>query len=119
VASHTGATRTESSNKPDFEAFISPLVLDRYGRYMHGHLKMADGTLREPDNWQRGIKASAYAKSLVRHVIQFWSTYRGFPAHDYDTGQRVLMEDILCAVIFNASGFLHELLKRRLKTRPR
>lgn len=117
MASHSGATRTDSSNKPDFDGFLSPLVLARYGAYMHKHRKLADGSLRESDNWQRGIPFSAYAKSLLRHVLQFHGWHRGFVPEDWDTGETLHIEDILCAIIFNASGYLHEILKRRVRRR--
>jgi hypothetical protein len=106
----TGATRSKDDNKPDYEGFISPLVLERYGQYMHGHRTQVDGTIRASDNWQKGIPLGAYAKSLIRHVFQFWKLYRGHPVADWDTKDAVGMEDILCSIIFNSMGYLHEIL---------
>jgi len=111
----TGATRSKDSNKPDYEGFLSPLVIERYGNYMHAHRVQADGSLRDSDNWQKGIPKSAYAKSLIRHVMQFHKLHRGHEVFDWDTGADINVEDMLCAIIFNAMGYLHETLKEDLK----
>jgi len=102
----TGATRDVDTNKADFEGFLSPLVLRRYGEYMNRHRVQSDGSLRDSDNWQRGIPLDAYMKSGFRHFMDWWSGHRG---HKTSTGESV--EEELCALIFNASGYLHELLK--------
>lgn len=101
----TGATRSASATKVDYEGFMSPLVLEAYGRFMHFHRELEDGTLRASDNWQRGIPFDNYAKSLIRHVFSFWRWHRGY---------LLINETItwtLCAIIFNASGYLHEWLQ--------
>ena len=99
----TGATRNDDTDRLDYEAFLSPLVLERYAQYLHKHRVQRDGTLREGDNWQAGIPLPAYAKSLLRHTISFWKAHRGYEAED--------IEESLSAIIFNASGYLFELLK--------
>lgn len=105
----TGATRSADGGKLDFEGFLSPLVLQRYAEFMHKHRRQADGKLRNSDNWQKGIPLDAYMKSGWRHFLDWWRGHRGLPTID-PAGQ----EDSLCAVIFNASGYLHELLKSRI-----
>lgn len=100
----SGATRNLDENKLDYEGFLSPLVLERYAQYMHKHRKQADGKLRDSDNWQRGMPIKEYMKSLWRHVMDVWRQLRGLPGEDE-------FEDSVCAVIFNASGMLHERLK--------
>ena len=100
----TGATRDTDDDKIDFEGHFSPLVLQAYGYYMHRHRKQADGSIRTSDNWQKGIPKDQYMKSLWRHLMEAWSAHRGWSAKD-------LLEDALCAIIFNASGYLHELIK--------
>lgn len=109
----TGATRNIDTTKPDFDGFLSPLAIQAFGEYMHKHRVQSDGTLRASDNWQKGIPIDAYRSSLLRHVIQAWTAGRGFEATDYDTGKPVELVDALCAIIFNAQGWLHELLKAR------
>jgi hypothetical protein len=63
----TGATRDTDEGKLDFEGFLSPTVLKAFAEYMHEKRKMPDGSLRDSDNWQRGIPVDAYMKSMWRH----------------------------------------------------
>lgn len=106
----TGATRDTDTNKYDYEAFLSPLVIEAFGRYMHKNRLQKDGTLRDGDNWQKGIPQEAYIKSGFRHFMEWWKWHRGYgsphPAHEE-------LEEALCALIFNAQGYLHEHLKRK------
>lgn len=104
----TGATRDNDDGKHDYEAFFSPIVFEERGKYMQRHRIQPDGVLREGDNWQQGIPFSAYMKSLWRHFFDVWKIHRGYQA-------RTDMKDALCAVIFNAEGYLHELLKKELE----
>lgn len=104
----TGATRDTDENKPDYEGFISPLVLERYGQYMMKHQVQADGKLRDSDNWQKGIPKDAYIKSGFRHFMDLWKEHRGFPSREG-------LEDALCATMFNVMGYLHEHLKTKKK----
>ncbi len=106
----TGATRDDDKTKLDYEGFLSPLVLERYAQYMHDHRVQADGKLRDSDNWQRGIPIDAYMKSLWRHLIDLWFIHRGYKRYDYRDGHGIEAEEALCAVIFNAMGYLHEIL---------
>ena len=100
----TGATRDSDETKLDLEGFLSPEVLLRFGEYMNQHRKQADGKLRDSDNWQKGIPKEAYIKSGLRHVMDWWLNHRGLTAREN-------IQDALCAVIFNAQGYLYELLK--------
>lgn len=104
----TGATRNDSDGKPDFEGFLSPLVIDRFGEYMGKHRRQADGSLRDSDNWQRGIPLASYMKSGWRHFLAWWRSHRGYSANED-------IEDALCALIFNAQGYLHETIKKRME----
>lgn len=105
----TGATRDNDNTKLDYEGFLSPLVLERYAQYMNIHRIQADGKLRDSDNWQKGIPLVAYIKSLFRHMLDVWRIHRGYET--INGNEEVNIEDALCAVIFNASGYLHEYLK--------
>lgn len=111
----TGATRDLDANKLDFEGFLSPLVLERYAEHMHKARKMPDGSMRESDNWQLGIPVVAYMKSLFRHFFSVWKLHRGLPVTEVVRGETIVkdLETELCAVIFNASGMLHETLKAK------
>jgi hypothetical protein len=97
----TGATRDTDENKLDFEGFFSPLVMEEFAKYMHGKRKMADGSMRDSDNWQKGIPLDAYIKSMWRHFFAVWKSHRG---------GNVSQEDLM-GLMFNVQGFIHETLK--------
>ena len=102
----TGATRDLDASKLDFEGFLSPVVLERYAEYMHKHRIQPDGALRDSDNWQKGIPKTAYMKSGWRHFFDWWLAHRGFASRDG-------IEEAVCALLFNAMGYLSVLLKER------
>jgi len=79
-------------------------VLERYAQYMHKHRTQADGKQRTSDNWQKGMTKDAWMKSGWRHVHAWWKEHRGYKTPDG-------IEDNLCGVMFNAMGYLNELLK--------
>lgn len=108
----TGATRDTTENKLDYEGFLSPIVLVRYAKYMNKHRLQPDGKLRDSDNWQKGMPKDVYMKSAWRHFMDFWLFHRGYKG-------RETIEDALCALIFNANGYLHELEKEKLKARDK
>jgi hypothetical protein len=101
----TGANRNSNQGKLDYEGFLSPLALKAYAEYMHKNRELEDGTLRDSDNWQKGIPLDSYMKSMFRHFTDVWSTHRG-----YETEENQVTN--LCAVMFNTMGMLHELLKK-------
>lgn len=107
----TGAKRNSDENKPDYEGYLSPLVIHAFGEYMTKHQFMSDGTKRASDNWQLGIPKDRLARSLFRHIIDFWTLHRGYQAINPDSGQFFTKEELLCAIIFNAQAFLHGILK--------
>jgi hypothetical protein len=98
----SGATRDTDDGKPDYEGFLSPLVIEAYGEYMNRHRVQTDGQLRAGDNWQKGIPREAYMKSGWRHFFAWWKAHR-------EDGNGI--EDALCALLFNVMGYLHEVLK--------
>ena len=105
----SGATRNLDSNKLDYEAFLSPVVLERYARYMHLHRKQKDGSIRSGDNWTKGIPRRQYLKSWFRHFFDVYALLRDFP----DVSIEKDMEEALCAALFNNMGLLHEVLVGR------
>lgn len=109
----TGATRNKSENKLAYSRFLSPEVIHRYCQYLHKHRRQKDGSLRDPDNWKKGIPEDVYLESLLRHNIDVWRLCYGMEVLDPDTNKRVDLEDLLCAVMFNSMGFLYEILKRK------
>ena len=96
----TGANRSDDRAKPDYEGYLSPLVIRRFGEYMLLHQYSGK---RTSDNWQKGIPMDAYMKSAWRHFLAWWDGHR---AGHVD-------EEALCGLLFNVQGYLHESLKRR------
>lgn len=97
----TGATQDDQEQKPDYEGYLSPLVIERFGQYMMAHQHTSTG-FRASDNWQMGIPIGEYIKSLWRHFMALWKTYRRSHAVD---------QEAACAILFNTMGLLHETLK--------
>lgn len=97
----TGATRDADDSKFDYEGFLSPTVLEAYADYMHTNRFQSDGTIRDGDNWQKGIPLDAYMKSMFRHFMAVWKGHRN---GDVKT-------DELAALMFNVMGYMHEKLK--------
>jgi hypothetical protein len=104
----TGATRDTDEGKLDYEAYFSPRVLRARAEYMARHAVQADGERRPGDNWQKGMPFGEYMKSLWRHFFDVWSLWRSGYGDD---GTQADLVESLCAVMFNAEGMLHELLR--------
>jgi hypothetical protein len=105
----SGATRDTAEDKLDYEGFLSPKVLLQFAKYMNMNRVQSDGNLRDSDNWQKGIPFDAYMKSGYRHFNEWWFLHRCLTARDRDG----MIEGIgaICGLMFNAMGYLHELLK--------
>lgn len=110
----TGATRDSDENKNDYEGFLHPLVIEAYGDYMRLHCKQADGTIRNGDNWQKGIPKSAYMKSAWRHFLDWWYLHRGIKRFDTTDHHAITKQEVLCALLFNVMGYLYEELKPKV-----
>lgn len=108
----TGATRDLDDSKLDYEGFLSPAVLQRYAEYMHANRVQPDGSVRSGDNWQKGIPQDAYMKSGFRHFMDWWLIHRGLSGREDQ-------ETAICALLFNAMGYLHELLRQRRNAEAR
>lgn len=104
----TGANRDVEEGKHDYEGFLSPAVIQRFGAYMHKNRHLRDGSLRDSDNWQKGIPLNVYMKSLWRHFLDIWCLHRKVPAEATRD-----IEEALCGLLFNSMGYLHEILKAR------
>lgn len=109
---NTGATRDTDEGKYDYEGFLSPIVLERYGQYMNKHRKQSDGSLRASDNWQSGIPKDAYIKSMWRHFLDVWFIHRGYKRFDKQRNEEITIDEALCALLFNIMGYLYEVLKK-------
>lgn len=104
----SGATRNDDSTKFDYEGFLNPEALHVFAAYMHLHRFQRDGSVRDSDNWQKGIPLRRYVKSLVRHVVDLWRMERGYGVTNPDTGEPHTKQELACAIVFNAMGYLKE-----------
>ncbi len=113
----TGATRDTAQNKIDPEGFLAPEVIALFSEYMHRHRFQSDGTMRDSDNWQKGIPVDAYMKSMWRHFLDLWLLHRGAPPVSPDHAQigdlEAMKREILCALLFHVQGMLFESLRGR------
>lgn len=101
----SGATRDDEDGKWDFEGFLSPEVLDMFAEYMHKHRVRSDGSLRDSDDWQKGMPLDVYMKSMFRHFMDVWRFHRG-------TGtEQAVIYDSLMALMFNVQGYAFELIQ--------
>lgn len=102
----SGATRDDDKQKLNYIGSFSPLALRRFAEFMRDH-NIKNGDLkRNEGNWKKGMPKQSYIESKIRHFVDFWITHEG-----YEDGN---IEDMLCADIFNAMGYLHELLVAKL-----
>ena len=104
----TGATRDTGNTKPEYEGYISPLVVQRYGEYMLKHQTQANGEQRTSDNWQKGMPRQWFVDSAYRHFLDLLLYHDG-----YDDFAEEDLQEALCALLFNISGYLHEVILRR------
>ncbi len=101
----TGATRDTDDGKLDFEGFFSPGVMYAFAQYMQDNRVQSDGSVRDSDNWQKGIPRDQYMKSMYRHFMEVWSAHRCNAVE--------VNEDALCALMFNVMGYLFEMQEGR------
>ncbi len=106
----TGASRDSDEDKPDYEGFLSPLAIRRFGEYMTKHRVQSNGEIRPSDNWQHGFPLDVYMKSMWRHFHDVWMLHRGHSVeHSYEDNPD--LGEALAALFFNVQGYLHELEK--------
>lgn len=104
----TGATRDDNTHKLNYVQGLSAQVQQRYLEYLSAHRLQKDGSLRDWDNWKRGIDPVTYRESLLRHANDAVRASMGLPVPE-----NASLEDLLCAIRFNADGWLFELLAAR------
>lgn len=106
----SGATRSPLGDKLCYAGFISPLAQKRFAEYMHLHRTQADGQIRQPDNWKKGIPLGSFMDSMSRHYQDVWLHMDGFSGEAVED-----METALCGLFFNIQGMLHEIVKERIE----
>ena len=111
---NSGSTRS-SEPLEDYEGFLSPLVIETYGRYMSRHRTQANGEMRNSDNWQKGMPKARYMRSMWRHFLEVWKIWRT-KGLTPSTAEPLI--DALCALMFNVQGMLLEVLISAGMKRP-
>lgn len=108
----SGASRDSNDHpdKPNYYKALSPIVLREYVKYLGRHRTMPDETKRDWDNWKNGIPIDVYMEGLLRHVMAVWLIQHGYKS--YDNNGEVTLKNSLNGVMFNTTGFLHEILKK-------
>ncbi len=96
----TGATRNIDTNKNDYKGFVSWRAMRKFGDYMTKNRVQADGSIRDSDNWKKGIPLESYESSLARHVQEFFEAL--------ENKDRERMDLVAPAIMFNIQGWMHE-----------
>ena len=99
----TGATRNSDDGKFDYEGFNHPIVEWQFACYMHKHRKLEDGSLRDGDNWQKGIPRDQLMKSLMRHVMDLHLIHKGHSVVG-ENDEMVTIVDALMGIRFNVNA---------------
>lgn len=110
----SGATRDRDDDKLDYDGFFSGPAMETFAEYMHRHRIQSDGSLRDSDNWQKGIPVVQYRKSMWRHFVDMWKISRGYTVRDRRDGHLITLEEALCGIWFNVQGMLDTLARERM-----
>jgi hypothetical protein len=103
----TGATRDTAVGKIDPEGFVHPLFMLQFYKYMNMHRIQSDGTLRDSDNWQKGIPKEVCAKSLKRHMLDFELIHRGC----YDAAHEPCIIAAAMGIMFNVQAYVLQVIQ--------
>lgn len=110
----TGANRDLDDGKVNYLECLSPLVIEAYGEYILNCSVMKDGTRRSCDNWKKGIPLKSFIESGFRHFKDAWKLYGGYMNENEidltENERQKKVVKLLCGVLFNVNGFLHEIL---------
>lgn len=109
----TGANRNSSNGKLDFARFLDPKVIESYAKYLLKHSHLEDGTLRDPDNWKKGMPTQTYMDGLWRHMMDVWMIHEYGESIRPENGENVGVDEALNGVIFNAMGFMFNVINKK------
>lgn len=132
----SGALRDSGDNKLNYYGFRHPVLEQQFAKYMHEHRKMADGTLRDANNWWKGWDKEVSLQSMVRHTEDLQALHAGFDVIEVrrngvekyyldksktadflnsipeDVPVKIITEDECCqAIRFNSTAYALQLYK--------
>jgi len=127
-----GANRNGVAGKLHPYGFANPLCDHSFYKYMDIHRHLSDGSLRDPDNWQKGWDRAISLDSMARHVEDLKCIHRGYfvfkektkegeityvfmsEPKTVPTGWHLVDEEECCnAIRFNAEAYKLEVLKQQ------
>ena len=107
----SGANRDNNEQKLEYARFFSPIVLQRFAEYMHKHRYLANGEIRDPDNWKKLFGENheqVCMDSLARHFFDLWLENDGYKSREDK-------EEAMCGILFNTMAYLHKILDVKTK----
>lgn len=126
----SGAIRDTDNGKFEYFGFMHPLNDYSFSRYMHNHRFMADGSMRDSNNWWAGFGLDVCLHSLVRHVEDLKLIYAGYFVYEKREGDKaervvrterykslpknhieITIEEACNAIRFNSEAFKLETIK--------
>lgn len=84
----SGALRDTDNGKFDFFGFMHPLNDYSFAKYMHKHRFMADGSIRDANNWWAGFGLDICIQSLARHMEDLKLIHAGYFVYEKREGDR-------------------------------
>ena len=125
-----GSVRDTSNGKLEDFGFMHPLCDYSFAKYMDKHRVMADGSLRDSDNWWKGFGKKVLIQSLTRHVEDLKLLHAGYYVYESREGSKaerlvykdkldklpdnvkeITIEECLNAIRFNADSYKLEHLR--------
>jgi len=85
----SGGLRDTDDGKYNYYGFREPKLEQIFAEYMHYHRKMADGTMRDADNWWKGWDKEVSLQSLVRHVEDLQALHVGYLVYEIRRGDGI------------------------------
>ena len=105
------ATRNPLGDKIQYfgpDGLFSVPAIRAYGKFMRKHRTLADGALRDYNNWRQGdgIPQRVCIDSLSRHMLDLAELLEDVTVIDEESGEEVTVTEACCAIIFNAMAIL-------------
>jgi len=129
----SGALRDTDNGKFEYFGFMHPLNDYSFAKYMHEHRKMADGSMRDSNNWWAGFGLDVCIQSLVRHIEDLKLIHAGYVVYEVREGSKaervvrknkldelpvgwkeITAEECCNAIRFNADAFKLETINKEL-----